>query len=186
MYKLTRNIHLLLGLSAALVILVYAVSAVQMAHQYTIKPQISNQDLALPAGLQARTLAQVLMDQHGYRGDLGEVKSAGGRLSFTISRPGTSYAVSYEPSTGSTHVQRRELPFMGLLNRMHHLNGFGHTSMALNAWAWSLAWVSVTLLALGVTGVYMWFRLYKERLIGSILLGFNVAVSIALLVLLRS
>jgi len=36
MYRLIRNTHLILGLSASLMILVYAVSAVQMAHQFAI------------------------------------------------------------------------------------------------------------------------------------------------------
>lgn len=186
MYKLIRTIHLVLGLAAALLILVYAVSAVQMAHQYSIRPRVSSQDLALPSGLEARPLAQLLMDQHGYRGDLGEIKSVGGRLLLTITRPGTTYAVGYDPSTGRARVQLRELPFIGLLNRMHHLNGFGHWSAAMNAWAWILALVSITLLTLGVTGVYMWYRLYNERWIGSVLLGVNLCVSIVVLVMLRS
>ena len=186
MYKPIRTIHLVLGLFTALLILVYAVSAVQMAHQYAIRPRVSSQDLALQSGLEARSLAQLLMDHHGYHGDLGEIENAGGRLLLTISRPGGNYGVTYDPSTGRARIQMRELPFMGLLNRMHHLNGFGHWSPAMNAWAWILALVSITLLTLGATGVYMWYRLYNERRVGSILLGLNVCVSIVLLVMLRS
>lgn len=185
MYKLIRNIHLLLGASAVLFILVYAVSAVQMAHQYAIRPQISDEDLALAPGLEARPLAQMLMDEHGYRGDLNNVKTENGRLKLTILRPGTNYAVDYDPASGRARVERRELPLMGLLNRLHHLNGFEHTSRGMNAWGWILAWISVTLLLLGASGLYMWFRLYKERLIGSVLLALNLVVSIVLLIMLR-
>ena len=34
MYRLIRNTHLIVGLSASLIILMYALSAVQMAHQF--------------------------------------------------------------------------------------------------------------------------------------------------------
>lgn len=186
MYRLIRNTHLILGLSASLIILVYAVSAVQMAHRFAITPRISSEDLTLAPGLGARSSAQQLMNERGYRGDLGPAKSPGQQIRFTITRPGTAYAVTYYPASGRAHVDGRELPFMGLLNRLHHLNGFEHSSAAMNAWGWILAWISIVLILLGATGVYMWFRIYNERRIGSILLAANLCVSIALLILLRT
>lgn len=185
MYKLFRNIHLLTGLSSALLILVYAVSAVQMAHQFRIRPRVTNSALALTPGLDARPVAELLMNEHGMHGDLNATKTAGDQIHLTIVRPGTNYAVDYDRATGRARIQQRDLRFMGLMNRLHHLNGFGHWSAAMNAWAWVLAWVSVALLVLGATGLYMWFRLYKERLAGSILLGVNLCVSIVLLIALR-
>jgi len=186
MYRLIGNTHLILGLSASLIILVYAVSAVQMAHGFAVKQHVSGEDLTLAPGLGARSAAQQLMDERGYRGDLDNIGRAGQQIRFSITRPGTAYAVTYYPASGGAHVERRELPFMGLLNRLHHLNGFGHSSAAMNAWGWILAWISVTLILLGATGVYMWFRIYNERRTGSILLAANLCVSIALLILLRT
>ena len=185
MYRLTRNIHLLIGVSGAALILVYAISAVQMAHQWKINPRVSEQDIAVEGGLQPRALAQWLMDHKGYRGELTRTFALGARYAITISRPGTSYDVTYDVA-GNAHVKRTELPFVGVLNRLHHLNGFEHASLAMNAWAWVLAWISVVLIALGATGLYMWFRFYKERLTGSILLGLNLCLSVVLLILLRS
>ncbi len=185
MYKLIRNIHLLLGLSAAFFILVYGVSAVQMAHQFAIRPHISTAEVKLRPGLTGREAAQILMDRYGYRGDLSGSQAAGANLQFTMTRPGGADLVTYAASTGNARVERRELPLLGFLNRLHHLHGTDHTDMAMNAWAWILGWISVTLILLGATGVYMWFRLYNERVIGSILLGVNLCVSIGLLALLR-
>lgn len=50
----------------------------------------------------------------------------------------------------------------------------------------ALAIVSVFLISLGLTGVYLWFRLHNERTIGSILLAANLIVSLVLMVTLRS
>jgi hypothetical protein len=185
MYRLIRNTHLILGLSASLILLVYAVSAVQMAHQFAIRPRVSSENLTLAPGLGARSVSQQLMDEHGYRGDLGEVTSAGQQIRFSITRPGTAYDVTYDPAAGRARIVRRELPFMGLLNRLHHLNGFEHSNAAMNAWGWILAWISMALILLGATGVYMWFRIHNERRIGSVLLAANLSVSIVLLILLR-
>lgn len=185
MYNQIRNIHLLLGLSAAPVILIYAVSAVQMAHRFPIKPKIVTQDLTLQRGLGARPLGQEFMDHYGYRGDLSTAKAMGNLIDITISRPGANYAVSYDPRTGQATIRCQKLPFMGLLNRLHHLHGFEHSSAVMNVWGAILAWISVTLIALGATGIYMWFRFYRERVVGVILLATNLCVSIALLMMLR-
>jgi len=58
MYRLLRNTHLILGMSGVLFVLVYAISAVQMAHGIRLTPQVSEEDLVQPAGLAARPLVQ--------------------------------------------------------------------------------------------------------------------------------
>jgi hypothetical protein len=157
-----------------------------MAHEYAIRPETSEADFALQPGLNARPIADELMIHHGYHGDLSDVSLHGSRLHLTISRPGVNYSVNYDRQTGHVRVQQRKLRFIGVLNRLHHLNGFDHSTAAMNAWGWVLAFTSIALIALGATGLYMWFRMYKERITGSILLGINLCVSIVLLWQLRT
>jgi hypothetical protein len=185
MYKLIRNTHLVLGLSSLLFLLMYSVSAVQMAHRIRLTPQVSEQDLTLRPGLAARPLADALMREHAYGGELGNPQMTPKGLRLTITRPGTMYVVNYDRATGQAHLRRETRSFMGMLNRLHHQNGLRHADGVLNAWGWALLLVSLGLLAIGATGVYMWFQLHKERRIGSILLGANLIVSVALLLALR-
>src|ERR1041385_2369205 len=70
MYGWIRNTHLVLGLSSALFVLLYAVSAAQMAHRWPLTRQVADEDLTLPRGLAARPLSAALMDQRGYHGEL--------------------------------------------------------------------------------------------------------------------
>jgi len=165
---------------------VYAVSAVHLAHRFAITPHVSSEDLTLAPGLEARSAAQRLMDQRGYCGDLGPAESA--RQADSLQHYPRRHGLCRDVLSclGRAHVERRELPLMGLLNRLHHLNGFEHSSAAMNAWGWILASLSITPILLGATGVYMWFRIYNERRIGSILLAANLCISIALLILLRA
>ena len=181
MYRFIRNTHLMLGMAAVLFVLLYAISAAQMAHRIRLTPQTTEMDLALPAGLAARPLVQAL----GYAGEIGNTQMTPKGFRVTVNRPGTAYAITYDRTTGQAHVRRDTRSFLGMLNRLHHQNGLHHEDGKLNAWGWALALVSIALLALGGTGVYMWFKLHTERAIGSVLLGVNLIVSLGLLVALR-
>jgi hypothetical protein len=185
MHRLLRDTHLVLGMAGVLFVLTYAVSAVQMAHRIRLTPQVEEEDLTLPPGLAARPLAESLMRQKGYGGEVGppQVTPAGFRI--TINRPGTNFAIRYDTATGATHIRRETRSFLGMLNRLHHQNGLRHQDRRLNAWGWALAVVSIGLLLMGATGVYLWFRIHTERTIGAVLLAFNLLVPLALLVLLR-
>ena len=177
MYRLIRNTHLILGMSGVLFVLLYAVSAAQMAHRIRLTPQISEEDLALPAGLAARPLVQAL----GYNGEIGNTQMTPKGFRVTVNRPGTAYAITYDRRPGRRTSAAIRARFSGMLNRLHHQNGLHHEDGKLNAWGWALALVSITLLALGGTGVYMWFKLHTERAIGSVLLRLNLMVSLGLL-----
>ena len=75
---------------------------------------------------------------------------------------------------------------MGMLNRLHHWAGFWHEPTSMKAWAIAVAIVSLGLLLVGATGIYMWFTRRPERRIGIVLLAANVAFAVTLLALLRS
>jgi hypothetical protein len=185
MYKLVRNTHLVLGLSSLLFLLMYSISAVQMAHRIRLTPEVAEEDITVTPGLAARPLADTLMRDRGYGGELGNPQMTPKGFRITLTRPGTLYAINYDRATGQAHVRKETRSFMGMLNRLHHQNGLHHADGVLNAWGWALLLVSVGLLLIGATGIYMWFQLHKERRIGSVLLGLNLVVSIGLLLALR-
>src|SRR5438876_217023 len=104
MRRFIRNTHLVLGMASVLFILTYAVSALQMAHRIRLTPQISEEDLMLPAGLAPRPLAEALMQQRGYGGELGNPQKTSTGFRVAIGRPGTSFLVTYDAATGQTHI----------------------------------------------------------------------------------
>ena len=185
MHRFLRNTHLILGMSGFLFVLAYAVSAVQMAHRIRLQPAVAEEDVMLPPGLDARPLADALMHQRGYGGELGKPQPTAKGYRVGITRPGTNYAIQYEMATGRTHIRKESRSVLGMLNRLHHQNGLHHNDGRLNAWGWALATVSVAFLVIGGTGVYLWFRMRAERVIGAVLLAANLAISLGLLILLR-
>lgn len=186
MYRLIRNTHLVLGLVSVLFILTYAVSAVQMAHRIRLSAQTVEEDVALAPGLSPRAFAEALMQQRGYGGELGKPQATPAGFRVSITRPGASVDAVYDSATGRAHLRRQVRSFLGMLNRLHHQNGLHHEDGRLNLWGWALALVSVVLLLIGASGVYLWFRIHAERLTGAILLSANLIVSLALLFILRS
>ena len=73
-----------------------------------------------------------------------------------------------------------------MLNRIHHLAGQGHDFGLINAWGVCVGLVSAALILLGATGIYLWFKIHSERVIGVVLLAINLGICVTLLVLIRA
>jgi hypothetical protein len=185
MYKLLRNVHLILGLLLFWVVLMYGVSAAQMAHRIRIEPVVAERDVAASAGLDARTLARQLMEREGVDGEMSAVTSRPDGFRFQLVRAGGNAAISYESATGKTHLRETRTGMLGVLNRLHHFHGLHNQTGRRNAWGWLVLFASLGLLVLGGTGIYMWFQLHKERAIGVVLLGANLVISAVLLTAMR-
>lgn len=188
MYKLFRDIHLALGLFSAVFLLAYGLSAVQMAYPiYRAKWKNSTETFVVPDGVDVapRPLARWLMDNRGLRGDLETVQSTSTAVSLTIMRPATRHDVKLDRATRRAEVTTGVMNVVGMLNRLHHAGGLWHDYWAINVWGWFLALVSVFLIIVALTGVYMWFKRHRERRVGTIVFVAGLAWGISLLFLVR-
>jgi hypothetical protein len=188
MYRWMRDTHLLLGLFSALFLLMYGVSSVQMAHRkwFSLAPRTVESAVALVPGLHdARVVARALMDR-GMRGELTEVRPDAAGVRFRIVRPGTVYDVAYTLESGNTKVRTDTANFMGMLNRLHHVNGLWHPYWLINAWGAFVAVISVALIGMSVTGIYLWFRRHKERVTGAVLLAASLIFGVGLILAIRA
>jgi len=188
MYRYLRNTHLYLGLSCCLFVLMYGVSSVQMSHNswFNLRPAVTTSTYTLaPQASDARAIARELMDGHGLRGEVTQVRPVPAGLAFSMTRPGTVYQVDYAAATGQTRVRDNHAGFMGMMNRIHHVAGVRHDYWLINAWGAFVGFVSLALMVLGATGIYLWFKLYNERVFGGILLAIGLVYGVSLLVMLR-
>ena len=190
MYRTIRGIHRLLASFSLPFLLMYGISAVQMAHGtwFTMKPEVRESQLALTSGLtDARAIArEVTSRNHSVRGELSNVKTTAAATTLRLVLPGTVHEVQYDRGTGATRVKTSVAGTMGMLNRLHHAAGLYHEPVSMKAWGIIVAIVSAALLLLGATGVYMWFARRTERISGAVLLTINLVVVLALLVTMRS
>jgi hypothetical protein len=188
MHGIVRNIHLLAALFCGAFVWMYAWSAMQMAHNtwFDLKPRVVEHTVTLAPGLDGRAAGRELMDRHGVRGEIMQIRPASGSTAIRIVRPGTVYDVNYSPGNGNAAVKENIAGSMGLLNRVHHIGGLWHDYTLTNVWAVFVGLVSVGLIVISATGLYLWFKLRPERLSGAVLLTAGLLFSLTLMVLLRA
>lgn len=189
MYKLLRDIHLALGLFSMVFLIAYALSAAQMAYPiYRPGPQYKTHEISIPEAVDKtpRPLAKWLMDNEDLRGDLRSVSTTSLAVTLKIVRPATIHDVLYDRATKKAKVVTARQNFIGMLNRLHHTGGLWHDHWAINAWGGFLALVSIFLIVIALTGVYMWFKRNRDRRIGAIVFTVGLTWGLTLLVLIRA
>jgi hypothetical protein len=190
MYRWFRNTHLVAGLLVVPFVLMYGLSAVQMSHAgwFSMKPTVTETTVTIASSPvnDGRELARILMDQNHLRGEIRQVKATDSGFQLQIEHPGTVYRVEYSSRTRQAAIRTSVAPFMGMLNRIHHIAGLRNASFIMDVWGGWVVAVSLCLFVLGLTGIYMWFRLYQERVIGSILLAVSLGYSLTLILLIRA
>ena len=189
MYKIVRNIHLLLASFSLPFLIMYGVSAVQMSHPawFQMKPVVHERELSITAGLtDARAIARAVMDRdRAVKGEVSNIQPNETGVGLRIVVPGTVHEVRYERASGVAHVKTSVAGVMGMLNRLHHWAGFWHEPVSMKVWGVAVAIASSALVLLGVSGLYMWFTRRSERRLGIALLGINLVFAITLLMVLR-
>ena len=189
MYATMRNLHLWLGLGFLLFLLMYAVSSVQMAHPewFPMEPSVREEVVSLsPApGFDPREVAARLREAADVRGDVSAVETAADTVRFRVVRPGTVHEVSYAPGEAEVRVRTSVGSFLAMLNRLHHVGGLWHDYALIDVWGALVGLVSLALVAIGGTGIYLWFRVHRERRVGAVLLALSLGYGLALVVLIR-
>jgi hypothetical protein len=190
MYRWFRNTHLFIGLFSCVSLLIYGFSSVEMSHRTWLnaKPEVSQSDIKISPDLvpDARVLARELMDHHNLRGEVVGGRATPTGFSFRIRRPGTNYEVSYDKQTGAAKILTRKANLAGTMIAIHQTSGLFHDTALANLWGALVGVVSAGLVVLAATGIYLWFKLHNERLIGVILLCLSLGYSLTVMVLLRN
>ncbi len=174
MYQKLRGLHLATALFSLVFLLAYGISAVELAHRkwFTHPEQSTVQTRKLAPGI---TDARVLASE--WRGELESIENSPGVLKFRVTTSlGTKHEVAYSIATGETTVKTTTISFLTTLAWIHVSHGI---------WAFAAALVSLALLTLGATGIYLWFHNHNERWIGGALMAAEVVITAALIISMR-
>lgn len=189
MYRLLRNTHLLLGLLFFPFVLMFGVSSVRLAHNdwFPAEPDTVATTVTVdPAkAMSPRALGRLLMEQEGYSGYLLNIKETDGGYNFLIERIGTIYEISYQTGSPEARVTHKIYPMMAVLTWMHQTFGIDHEYGLHNFWGLLMLLTSVVLLVLGATGIYLWFKIHQERVVGSIVMCVSLVFGVSIILLLR-
>jgi hypothetical protein len=190
MFRLMRNIHLILGLVFVVYALVFAISSLFIIYRpWLPETRQDSERTVRVAPAQAatpRALALELMRNHGLKGDLRQIEQTDEGMKFIVVRPGTREEIAYSPATGEATIQSHRQGFLEMTAQLHTNHGFWHDFLPANAWALLSLLGSIGLFLLGATGIYLWFCHHEERVIGSVLLGLGLIFSLTTLLLSRA
>ena len=187
MFGTIRSLHLYLAQGLAGFLVLYAVSGLVMKtrsflpdggekHQSTVT--LDADRAAVTDEASAGRLAQELVAEGGHAIRLHRVsRREDGSWRISLRRPGTFATVDLQADGRTASVKIDRPGFASLMNQLHQFHGYGG-GWLYDLWALMLDLVSAACLVFAVTGVYLWWKLQRDRL-GWWLLGFSTVYSIS-------
>ena len=186
MFQLMRNTHLILGLGLFLFALIFAVSSLVIIYRPWLPESRENteQTIRIDASKAAspRALALELMRNHGFAGDLRSVNEEDGVMKFRILRPGTHVSFEYTKGGNAVLAQTQRWGWTEFIVQLHVNHGFYHEFLPTTLWSALSLLGSMGLLLLGPTGLYLWFSLHEERVVGSVVLAIGLVWGLTALI----
>jgi hypothetical protein len=188
-YRVTRDLHLYLGLFISPFVLVFSISVFFLVHSWL--PRIGSVTstkrvvpaLPLPDGLRTlsgRPLIEALkpvLAQAGVRGEVGFVRHMvkEEKLVIPVIIPGRETTVSLSLGNGEATIETRETGLADALVTLHKSPGQHGPDIRMNwfymkAWRWMADATVYLILFISVSGIYLWYVLRSERAVGLALL----------------
>lgn len=194
-YRITRDLHLYLGLFSSPFVLLFAVSVFFLVHTWLprLTPETASTRVVtawtLPADwqkLSGRPLIDALkpgLEKAGVPGEVGFVQysAAQQKLTIPVTIPGRETTVTLNVASGEATIVTRERGLAPALVTLHKSPGQHGGAIHMNwvfiaAWRWVSDATACLILFVSVSGIYLWYVLRAERRVGFILI-FAGAVS---------
>ena len=188
-YRLTRDLHLYLGLFISPFVLLFSISVFFLVHSWIPKvaPETANTRvvtaLALPTNVQrlsGRPLIDALkpiLENIKVPGEIGFVRHMAleEQLIIPVSIPGRATTVTINIANREATIVTRETGLADALVTLHRSPGQHGPDIRMNwiyirAWRWFADATVYLTLFISVSGIYLWYMLRAERRIGLILL----------------
>ena len=188
-YRLTRDLHLYLGLFISPFVLVFSVSVFFFVHSWT--PRLVREtsrtrvvsSLRLPTDLpklSGRPLIDALkpiLESMNVPGEIGFIQQnvKEETLSIPVSIPGRATIVNMDLARHEATIVVRETGLADALMTLHkspagHAPAIRMNWFVIKAWRWFADATAYLILFISVSGIYLWYVLRAERRIGFILL----------------
>ena len=108
MYRTLRSIHLLCGLFALPMLLMYGLSAVQMAHSKWFRTTVTTTESSVqmqPGRTDGRLLARGIMASRNLHGEITSIEPSPSGFAIRIAVPGTVHEIRYDRATGAGRIR---------------------------------------------------------------------------------
>jgi hypothetical protein len=177
-YTLLRKIHLYAGLAVLIFLVMYFVTGYPIIHDsWFPKPEpvktTRTEPLAYTGPKEPEAFANYLQETFDLRGrPIRRRRLPDGGWEFRYTRPGTFYEVLVPPSGDSVSITTRKENTVATMVGFHKLHEYSGGKLYY-IWAFFYDLASFSLIVFGLSGIYLWYRLTKKKLLGWILLGIS-------------
>jgi len=183
MYRQVRQIHQIAGLVVLVFLAMYVLSGMVLVHRSWLneaEPARTTRHVA-PDDVGEDTLESwvvYLQEDLELRGQVRSSRSLrDGRLEISIARPGVTHRAEVSSDRTMVRIVEERTSWPATAMALHRLHGYGG-SWLYTLWAVLYDLVSVALIAFGLTGIYLWYRLTRRRLVGWIVLAVSYGYTV--------
>jgi hypothetical protein len=180
MYDLIRKIHLYSGLTLLTFVLMYFVSGYVMTHHDWFpggdpRRSVREESLAPALGADPEAYSALLQRRFGLSGKRQPPsRMKDGSWKFVYVRPGVTHEAIVPVSGDRVRIARSDVDARGALVGFHRLHGYGG-GWLYDLWAVAYDLSSAAMVVFAVSGIYLWYKLTKRRLLGWVLLAISFA-----------
>lgn len=189
MFRLMRNLHLGIALTVIVMAMVFAASTIFFMYRSWFPDEVTEAERTIQVSSDAastpRGLAMELIRDHGLKGEVLGITETHDGYKFRIFHPGAEHGVEYSRATGVATIKDKQWQLGQTLMQLHTMHGFHHESGTATLWSAFSLLASLGMLALGASGIYLWYVNRAERLVGGVILTLGLSYGLITLILTR-
>jgi len=179
MFKLLRTIHLYTAFVIASFLLMYFFTGGIMVMEKTFPRKkhemVSEKSFIDPSRTETESINEIL-ERYNIYGEMKLDKTQKGNTKVNITRPGYKAEIFFLEEPDSVGVVVKEGGFAAVMNDFHRLKGY-RGSWTHKVWAFLYDLSCIALLLFACTGIYLWWKLDKERWVGFALLTISTGIT---------
>ena len=177
-YTLLRKIHLYAGLAILAFVIMYFVTGYPMIHHdWFPHPEpvktTRTESLVYTGPKEPAAYSKYLQETFDLRGKVTRQQWLNdGSWAFRYSRPGTIHEAVVAPAGERLRITTVKENAIETMVGFHRLRGYGGGKL-YSVWALLYDLASISLVVFAFSGIYLWYRLTKKKLLGWIFLGIS-------------
>jgi hypothetical protein len=176
MYDTVRRIHLYTGVGLLAFVVMYFVTGYVLIHHdwFPDSPPVKStrqEPLTAAPGASPEEYSAMLQRQFGLAGKRQppvQMKDGGWRFQYL--RPGLSHEAIVPPAGGTVRITTSRFSTRQTLVHFHRLHGYGG-GWVYDTWMVLYDLASASMILFAASGIYLWYKLTKRRLLGWVLLA---------------
>ena len=190
-YSLLRKTHLYVGLAVLTFVVMYFVSGYLMIHpdwfpNHKPMKNTRTESFVYNGPREPAAYSHYVKETLGLRGKSTRQRQLkDGSWEFRYTRPGSVYEALVPPAEDSVRITTQVESPVETMVGFHRLHGYGG-GMLYSLWSLLYDLASLSLILFAFTGIYLWYKLTKKRLLGWIFLAVSYGYAAVTLLYLMS